>query len=93
MAQTREEVFKDLVDIFYDQLGVEKDKIKESSDAVEDLGADDLDCVELVMSIEEQYGFGIPEEDFEKFGADMQQHFYVGKCVDYICSRLGISSK
>ena len=51
MAQTREEVFKDLVNIFHDQLGIEKDKIKESSDAVEDLGADDLDCVELVMSI------------------------------------------
>ena len=55
-----------VVNIIVEQLGVEKSKIKSSSSFVEDLGADSLDTVELVMALEEEFETEIPDQDAEK---------------------------
>ena len=55
-----------VIDIVADQLGVEKDKISRSSHFVNDLGADSLDTVELVMELEEEFDISIPDEVAEK---------------------------
>ncbi len=55
-----------VIDIVVQQLGVEKDKITTTSSFVDDLGADSLDTVELVMALEEEFETEIPDEDAEK---------------------------
>ena len=55
-----------VVNIIVEQLGVEKSKIKSNSSFVEDLGADSLDTVELVMALEEEFETEIPDQDAEK---------------------------
>ena len=55
-----------VVNIIVEQLGVEKSKIKPSASFVEDLGADSLDTVELVMALEEEFETEIPDQDAEK---------------------------
>ena len=55
-----------VVNIVAEQLGVEKDKIKRESNFVNDLGADSLDTVELVMELEEEFDINIPDESAEK---------------------------
>lgn len=67
--------------IVAEQLGVEKDKIKDDSSFVEDLGADSLDTVELVMALEEELGVEIPDDEAEKITT-------VQKAVDLIISKL-----
>lgn len=62
MASVEERV----IDIVADQLGVEKDKITRDSNFVNDLGADSLDTVELVMELEEEFDVNIPDEAAEK---------------------------
>ena len=52
--------------IIVDQLGVDEDKIKSDSSFVDELGADSLDVVELVMALEEEFNIEIPDEDAEK---------------------------
>jgi len=52
--------------IIEEQLGVEGDKIQENASFIDDLGADSLDIVELVMAMEEEYDIEIPDEDAEK---------------------------
>ena len=52
--------------IIVEQLGVDEDEIKPDSAFIEDLGADSLDIVELVMAIEEEFEIEIPDEDAEK---------------------------
>lgn len=52
--------------IIVDQLGVTPDKVKLESKFIEDLGADSLDIVELVMAMEEEYDIEIPDEEAEK---------------------------
>lgn len=52
--------------IVVDQLGVEADKVLPEASFVDDLGADSLDLVELIMALEEEYGIEIPDEDAEK---------------------------
>ena len=59
------------------QLGVEEDEVTPEASFVEDLGADSLDTVELVMALEEEFGIEIPDEDAEKI-------LTVGKALDYI---------
>jgi len=73
MATVEERV----IDIVAEQLGVEKDKIKRETHFVNDLGADSLDTVELVMELEEEFDISIPEE-----AADKIQR--VGEAIDYI---------
>ncbi|MCX5725329.1 MAG: acyl carrier protein, partial [Nitrospirae bacterium] len=60
-----------------EQLGVEEDEVTLEASFVEDLGADSLDTVELVMALEEEFGIEIPDEDAEKI-------LTVGKALDYI---------
>ena len=62
MASTRERV----IDIVAEQLGVEKEKISEETSFVNDLGADSLDTVELVMELEEEFDITIPDDVAEK---------------------------
>ena len=52
--------------IIVDQLGVDESKITENSSFVDDLGADSLDIVELIMAFEEEFDIEIPDEDAEK---------------------------
>jgi len=69
-------------DIIAEQLGVKKDEIKQDSSFIDDLGADSLDTVELVMALEEEFGVEIPDEDTEKMTN-------VGEAVKYIEGKLG----
>ena len=73
MASVEERV----VDIVAEQLGVEKDKITRDTHFVNDLGADSLDTVELVMELEEEFDISIPEDSAEKIQR-------VGEAIDYI---------
>ncbi len=73
MASIEERV----IDIVADQLGVEKDKITRDTHFVNDLGADSLDTVELVMELEEEFEISIPEDAAEKIQR-------VGEAVDFI---------
>jgi len=61
-----EEIFEKLKEIIVNQLGVEEEQVKMKSTFVDDLSADSLDIVELVMSIEEEFDLEIPDEAAEK---------------------------
>ena len=64
-------------EIIAEQLGVKKEEIKGESSFVDDLGADSLDTVEVVMALEEEFGIEIPDEDADKMST-------VGEAVKYI---------
>ena len=64
-------------DVIMDKLGVEDGKINMEASFVNDLGADSLDTVELIMEFEEEFGIEIPDEDAEKMTT-------VGAAVEYI---------
>ena len=64
-------------DIIINELGVEAEKVTREASFVEDLGADSLDTVELVMAFEEEFGMEIPDEEAEKLQT-------VGDAIDYI---------
>lgn len=55
-----------VIDIIVDQLGVDREKVTSDAKFVEDLAADSLDTVELVMAFEEKFGLEVPDEDAEK---------------------------
>ena len=55
-----------LIDIIVDKLGVDKSKVTSEARFIEDLGADSLDTVELIMEFEEEFGIEIPDEEAEK---------------------------
>ena len=59
-------VNQEMVDIIVEQLSVEKDKVVPEASFVDDLGADSLDLVELIMAMEEKFDIEIPDEDAEK---------------------------
>ena len=63
--------------IIVDQLGVEADKVTPEASFIDDLGADSLDTVELVMALEEEFDIEIPDEDAEKITT-------VGEAIKYI---------
>lgn len=69
--------FERITEIIVEQLGVEADEVKMESSFIEDLGADSLDIVELVMALEEEFDIQIPDEDAEKIRT-------VGEAVQYI---------
>lgn len=56
-------------DLIVEQLGVNTDQVTTEASFVDDLGADSLDTVELVMAFEEEFGIDIPDEDAEKMGS------------------------
>jgi len=60
------EVMEKVKKIIVDQLGVEENKVKEDSSFIDDLGADSLDIVELIMAFEEEFDIEISDEDAEK---------------------------
>ena len=64
-----------------DKLGVDENKISKEAKFIEDLGADSLDTVELIMQFEEDFNIEIPDEDAEKLRS-------VGETVDYISNKL-----
>ena len=64
-------------DIIVEQLGVNADQVTENASFIEDLGADSLDTVELVMAFEEEFGAEIPDEDAEKLTS-------VGGVINYL---------
>ena len=66
-----------VTDIIIDKLGVDKNKISSDAKFIEDLGADSLDTVELIMQFEEEFDLEIPDEDAEKI-------LSVQQAVDYI---------
>lgn len=66
--------------IICDQLAVETDKVTAAASFIDDLGADSLDIVELVMTMEEEFDMDIPDEDAEKMKT-------VGDVVKYITSK------
>jgi acyl carrier protein len=57
---------QEMIDIIVEQLSVEKDKVVPNASFVDDLGADSLDLVELIMAMEEGFDIEIPDEDAEK---------------------------
>ncbi len=63
--------------IIVDQLGVDESKITENSSFIDDLGADSLDIVELIMAFEEEFDIEIPDEDAEKMKT-------IGDAVSYL---------
>jgi acyl carrier protein len=65
--------------IIVEQLGVDEEEVKMEASFVDDLGADSLDVVELVMALEEEFGLEISDEDAEKLAS-------VKNAVDYISS-------
>jgi len=69
--------FEKVKEVIIDKLGVEEDTIKKEAHFVNDLGADSLDTVELIMEFEEEFGIEIPDEDAENITT-------VGSAVDYI---------
>lgn len=71
------EIFDKVKAIIVEQLGVDEDKVTMQASFVDDLDADSLDVVELVMAMEEEYDLKIPDEDAEKIAT-------VGDAVQYI---------
>ncbi|AVX20179.1 MAG: acyl carrier protein [Bacillota bacterium] len=73
-------VFDRVKKIIVEQLGVEEEEVTMEAAFIDDLGADSLDIVELVMAFEEEFGLEIPDEDAEKIRT-------VGDAVNYINER------
>ena len=76
---TEEEVFEKVAAIVSEQMGVEKNEVKKETSFVNDLNADSLDTVELVMEFEDEFDMSIPDEEAEKIQT-------VGAAVEFIMS-------
>ena len=76
---SEEEVFEKVVAIVSEQMGVDKSEVKKQTSFVNDLNADSLDTVELVMEFEDEFDMSIPDEEAEKIQT-------VGAAVDFIIS-------
>jgi acyl carrier protein len=62
------DVFERVKGIIVDQLGVDEDSVKMEASFIDDLGADSLDIVELIMALEEEFDLEIPDSEAEKIG-------------------------
>ena len=78
---SRAEIEARVKEIIVEQLGVEEDEVTHDASFVQDLGADSLDTVELVMALEEEFECEIPDEEAEKITS-------VQQAVDYINTHL-----
>ena len=80
---TMEEIFKTMQDLIAEQFAIDADEISMESSFVDDLGADSVDLVEMVMAMEEEFDIGeIDEEDLTSLKT-------VGDCVRYLNGKLG----
>ena len=77
MAASREEIFERVKSVLGEQLGVDESEITEEASFQDDLDADSLDLVELIMELEDNFGMKIPDEDAQKITT-------VGQAVDYV---------
>lgn len=76
---SKDDIFKKVKAIIVDQLGVEESEVTPEAHFIDDLGADSLDIVELIMALEEEFGLEIPDEEAEKIAT-------VNDAVEYIRS-------
>lgn len=76
-SMSKQDILAKLKPVIAEQLGVDESEVKEDASFTEDLNADSLDLVELIMSLEEQFKLQISDEDAEKLTT-------VGEAVDYI---------
>jgi acyl carrier protein len=79
MAASRDEVFERIKEVLAERLSVDEADINEEANFQEDLDADSLDLVEMIMELEDQFGIKIPDEDAQKIQT-------VGQAVDYVTS-------
>lgn len=82
---TKSEVFKQVRKIVTEKFNLEEEEVQLASTFVEDIGADSLDLVDLIMALEDEFGVKIDEEDTEKIKA-------VEDAVDYIYDKMGGSA-
>jgi len=75
-----EDIQQKVIDLIVDQLGVDVDSVTPEAHFIDDLGADSLDTVELVMAFEEEFDLEIPDEDAEKLET-------VNDAIDYLKSK------
>jgi acyl carrier protein len=83
---TQEEIFGPVKDLVSKQLSIDEKEITTDASFIEDLGADSLDTVELIMSLEEEFDIEIPDEEAEKIKT-------VQNVVDYILNHLNSGAK
>merc|ERR1711871_1427180 len=76
-----DDIYEKVKDLIAENLSVDKDKITPDANFTEDLGADSLDAVELIMALEEEFDIEIPDEEAEKMTSP-------GQCVEAIKSKL-----
>ena len=82
MAMDMKQLEEKVKDIIVEELGVERDKLTNDANFMEDLGADSLDTVELVMAFEKEFDIHIPDEEAEKLRT-------VGAAMTYLHDKMG----
>lgn len=81
-----EEILEKVVEIVTEKLGVDAEEVILDSDLTEDLGADSLDLVDIVMAFEDEFGVKVEDEDVENINT-------IGDIVNYISKELGVEEE